>query len=84
MTVAGSGRDGSGEQSKYTLLIYLNTGYSGGYTTLYNCQYDVGGYPQTPVVGMALVHDHRIWHESPPLIEGVKYVIRTDVMYAPA
>ena len=30
---------------------------------------------------MALVHDHRLLHESPKLRVGVKHVIRTDVMY---
>ena len=37
--------------------------------------------PVTPRTGMALVHHHRVWHEVPVLREGVKHVIRTDVMY---
>ena len=32
-------------------------------------------------IGMALVHDHILLHESPELRVGVKHVIRTDVMY---
>ena len=39
------------------------------------------GIPVPPRVGMALVHDHRLLHESPKLRVGVKHVIRTDVMY---
>lgn len=31
--------------------------------------------------GQALVFDHGVMHESDKLREGVKYAIRTDVMY---
>ena len=34
-----------------------------------------------PAVGMVLLHDHNLYHEVPPLVAGVKHVIRTDVMY---
>ena len=39
------------------------------------------GVPVPPRIGMALVHDHILLHESPELRVGVKHVIRTDVMY---
>ena len=39
----------------------------------------VRGIP--PRIGMALVHDHILLHESPELRVGVKHVIRTDVIY---
>ena len=76
------------------MLLYLNEGYTGGHTTIWNA---VGGQfgPWTrrngkradpgiavpPRIGMALVHDHILLHESPELRVGVKHVIRTDVMY---
>ena len=62
-----------------TVLLYLNEGYQGGFTTIY----DSAGraLPVAPRTGMALVHHHRVWHEVPMLREGVKHVIRTDVMY---
>ena len=67
-------------------LLYLNEGYAGGHTTIWN---RVGGQrsrpedgiPVPPRVGMALVHDHILLHESPELRVGVKHVIRTDVIY---
>ena len=34
-----------------------------------------------PKTGMILFHDHMIDHGVPELKKGVKYVIRTDVMY---
>ena len=66
-------------RSFMTVLLYLNEGYQGGFTTIY----DSAGraLPVAPRTGMALVHHHRVWHEVPMLREGVKHVIRTDVMY---
>jgi len=66
-------------RSFMTVLLYLNEGYRGGFTTIY----DTAGraLPVAPRTGMALVHHHRVWHEVPMLREGVKHVIRTDVMY---
>ena len=86
---------GRRERSFITLLLYLNEGYTGGHTTIWNAvggQFgpwsDRPGQPRTdpgvpvpPRIGMALVHDHRLLHESPKLRVGVKHVIRTDVMY---
>ena len=77
---------GRRERSFITLLLYLNEGYLGGHTTIWN---RVGGQrsrpedgiPVPPRVGMALVHDHILLHESPELRVGVKHVIRTDVIY---
>ena len=82
-------------RSFITLLLYLNEGYVGGHTTIWNAvggQFgpwsDRPGRPRTdhgvsvpPRIGMALVHDHILLHESPELRVGVKHVIRTDVMY---
>lgn len=73
-------REAGDEQSFLTLLLYLNDGYRGGHTTLYN-----GAGAKTPVapaIGLCLVHDHKVRNESPTLREGVKLVIRTDVMYS--
>ena len=72
-------RQYTNRRSFMTVLLYLNEGYRGGFTTIY----DSAGraLPVTPRTGMALVHHHRVWHEVPMLREGVKHVIRTDVMY---
>ena len=67
------------ERSFVTVLLYLNEGYRGACTTIYD---ETGRpLPVAPRTGMALVHDHLVRHAVPPLREGIKYVIRTDVMY---
>ena len=67
------------ERSFVTVLLYLNEGYRGACTTIYD---ETGRpLPVAPRTGMALVHDHLVYHGVPPLREGVKHVIRTDVMY---
>ena len=72
----------AGERSFVTLLLYLNEGYRGAWTTVYNpAKYGGGALVVPPAVGMVLLHDHNLYHEVPPLVAGVKHVIRTDVMY---
>jgi hypothetical protein len=71
-----------GETSFVTLLVYLNDGadYASGRTTLISA--DDGRTAVEPAAGRALLHDHQILHEVPPIEAGVKYVVRTDIMYA--
>lgn len=67
----------NGEQSLLTFLIYLNEGYEGGATKFEWTQ--VQGK-----TGMGLVFPHGLVHEGGVVLgDGVKYVIRTDVMYGP-
>jgi len=72
-----------GERSYLTVLLYLNEGYTGGATTFSSMSghHSVAVQPET---GMVLVHRHDIVHESPSIEDGVKHVIRTDVMYGAA
>jgi hypothetical protein len=72
--------DGS-EISFWTVMIYLNGGYSGGSTLFYSDD----GLTSTPVIpkaGMVLVFDHELLHEGQKVQQGTKYAIRTDVMFA--
>jgi prolyl 4-hydroxylase len=62
------------EMSFYTFMIYLNSNFKGGETTF-------NDHKITPVTGMALVFLHSLEHSGNPIIEGTKYVLRTDVMY---
>ena len=62
------------EESRITFMIYLNNDYTGG-ETRFN---DVVIQPQK---GMALFFIHEQKHESIPITDGVKYVLRSDVMY---
>lgn len=62
------------EASYFTLLIYLNDDFTGGETI-------VKELTIKPKKGSALVFYHGIKHSGEPIAEGVKYVLRTDVMY---
>ena len=62
------------ETSILTFLIYLNDDYQGGETSF---NWDA----VQPKMGMALIFPHRLTHQGSPVTSGVKYVLRTDVMY---
>lgn len=64
------------QQSLLTLMVYLNEGFTGGATAFHDWDVHVG-----PRTGMALLFQHRLLHEGCELIEGTKYVLRSDVMY---
>lgn len=73
-------RDGSyqrneSECSFFSFLIYLNEGFEGGET------YFDQGITVTPKMGDALLFHHPLRHEGKALISGVKYVLRTDIMF---
>lgn len=81
-------KDGSylrpnGEESFLTFMIYLNSGFEGGETCFYLP--NISGTPRTlsvvPTTGMALCFFHELLHEGASVIQGQKYVLRTDVMY---
>lgn len=62
------------EWSSYTFMIYLNEEMKGGATKFSTCEI-------VPETGMALIFRHELIHEGCPVLAGVKYVLRTDVMY---
>jgi prolyl 4-hydroxylase len=65
----------------HTVLIYLNEeGIRGGETILYeNSQPSMTVKPAT---GKALVFYHSVEHEGAPVLEGVKRILRTEIMYS--
>ena len=72
-------RDGSycraeGDQSYLTLLFYLNADFEGGTTTF-------DDFEVVPSLGSALVFEHHLHHKGNSVTKGIKYVLRTDVMY---
>lgn len=76
----------NGEQSFYTFMIYLNEDCVGGETS-FEDSYTEESFDEfrvTPKTGMALFFEHAIHHKGEPVLEGRKYVLRTDVMYASA
>lgn len=74
--VDGAYRRSADEVSLLTMLIYLNEGFEGGSTMLIGLNEEI-----KPKEGMLLLFDHKILHSGQPVTEGVKYVLRTDVMY---
>jgi hypothetical protein len=72
----GCHRRPNGDESLLTLMIYLNGGARGGETRFENATI-------TPEAGLALIFDHYLLHEGVLVVEGQKYVLRSDVMYGP-
>lgn len=73
-------RDGSYERSfdevsKMTFMIYLNDDFDGGDTEFRDTSIQ-------PESGAALIFPHRLMHQGSTVQKGVKYVLRTDVMYS--
>lgn len=67
----------NGERSRLTFMIYLNDGFKGGETAFEEVAV-------TPEKGLALFFIHQILHTGRPVVDGRKYVLRTDVMYRPS
>ncbi len=62
------------EQSFYSLLFYLNEGFAGGAT-------EFADRASAPRTGLALAFLHPLRHQGAEVTSGVKYVLRTDVMF---
>lgn len=79
----------TGEISRLSFLIYLNTDYEGGETVFRHYTYhedrpvshEIRILPQ---VGMGLFFIHERKHEGSPVLSGRKYLLRTDVLYSGA
>ena len=63
-----------GLTSQLTFLIYLNDSFVGGDT-------DFRDFRVVPKQGDALLFVHDTWHEGAAVESGVKYVLRSDVLY---
>lgn len=73
----------SGERSFITFMIYLNDGFEGGETSFEGETAARRGFQIVPQAGLALFFDHPLLHKGEPVARGRKYVLRTDIMYAP-
>ena len=65
------------EISLYSILIYLNSEFSGGQTRFME-QIEKTVIPE---VGKAAIFQHKIRHEGCEVTNGTKYAVRTDIMY---
>lgn len=88
--------DGGFEQHPYnnrslkTFMIYLNDDFEGGPTNFYNesqRHYQQGDpskivYSYQPKAGDALVFNSSITHDGGELLNGQKYIMRSEVMYS--
>ncbi|MTB50657.1 2OG-Fe(II) oxygenase [Lewinella sp. W8] len=70
----GSYIKNTNEWSEFTFMVYLNEGMKGGATRFRE-------YTIVPRTGKLLIFNHQLSHEGEQLREGIKYVLRSDVMY---
>ncbi|KAF9361380.1 hypothetical protein BGX34_007187 [Mortierella sp. NVP85] len=83
--------DGSGQVTKVTIQFYLNDECEGGATTFLEQRMDwryVEAAQGTrvevkPKIGQVLVFQHDLVHEGSKVLQGQKYVIRSDILYGP-
>lgn len=71
------------ERSQFTFMVYLSDGFEGGGTSFRGelPGHAGNGLYVEPEAGKALAFYHPIEHRGDEVVSGVKYVIRTDVMY---
>jgi prolyl 4-hydroxylase len=67
----------SAERSELTFMVYLNNDFTGGETAFLDFSVTVA-----PRTGTALLFQHFTLHEGCTVESGLKYVLRSDVMYA--
>lgn len=72
-------------QSRLTLMLYLNDDddFIGGQTRFYQnrCPDSTVWKTVRPRAGRLMLFDHLLWHDGQPVESGVKYILRTDVLY---
>lgn len=66
---------GPDKRTFYTVLIYLNAGYSGGQTRFDDVTVE-------PTLGQLVLFPHELAHEGCRVESGMKYTVRTDVVFA--
>jgi len=77
---------GRSQQSFLTFLIYLSdaSDCEGGDTLFYESGPTASTKPTakvTPRIGTLIVFDHRLWHAGEGVTSGVKYILRSDLIY---
>lgn len=70
-------------RSFLSCIIYLNEAeeFDGGSTLFHPVRSNTAPTIVRPVVGCALCFDHNLYHEGEVLRSGIKYALRTDIMF---
>eukprot|EP00042_Codosiga_hollandica_P017963 m.51163 g.51163 ORF g.51163 m.51163 type:complete len:223 (-) comp48245_c0_seq1:585-1253(-) len=71
----------NGERSFMTLMLYLNDDCDGGTTSFYSWDGD-SHLAVAPARGRVLVFQHDLLHSGDVVNSGLKYAMRTDVMFS--
>ena len=79
-TAKEPGAGEAGDCSSMTLMLYLNAPKLGGETNFLDAEESLVT-AVAPKPGLMLAFDHELRHEGALLKAGVKYCVRTDVMY---
>lgn len=69
-------KEHNGNHTRMTMLVYLNDLKGSGATRFRDADMDV--FPRS---GKALLFQHELWHAGMPVKNGIKYVLRTDVLF---
>ncbi|EFA77578.1 hypothetical protein PPL_12181 [Heterostelium album PN500] len=68
-------------RSYLTFMIYLSEGIEGGSTRFLDNKSNKILAEVVPKAGSVLVFQHDMWHDGDVVKNGLKYIIRSDVMY---
>jgi hypothetical protein len=76
----------NGERSFFTFMVYLNADFEGGETSFSTTSVSAPrpDLKIKPEAGKALLFHHPITHKGEAVVSGRKYVLRSDIMFAPA
>ncbi len=71
----------AGEMSYVTVQLYLNDKFKGGVTRFLSGKDGKRHFNVTPKRGSVLIFDHDLVHEGSMVTDGIKYSVRTDIMF---
>lgn len=79
----GEYRSPGGAVSRFTMMVYLNEEFEGGSTSFADVfsPFHFADFTIRPATGKALFFHHPLSHRGDPVLSGVKYALRTDVMF---
>lgn len=71
----------AGDYSQITFLLYLNDGFTGGATRFHHAHNNSLYFDATPTAGSVVLFEHRLNHSGEIVMEGRKYVVRSDILF---